>query len=164
MEPVFLERLKWGIILVEAVLIGLLFFSQKSTDTGRLIFGGVASVAVYYVYKFVLSVKMMSEVYKVAKDVIPDLMFDIMGISNLKTSKPGIEPFEGVYLVDYNLDNLVVVWDPLKGVVGHRYLSLNAVKKELRIRPAQPLQMPSEQQPGGQAVRREGEGGDDEER
>lgn len=165
MEPVFLERLKWGIILVEAVLIGFLFFGQRSTDIGRLIFGGVAALAVYYVYKFVLSVRMMADVYKVAKDVIPDLLFDAMGVSEINTSKINVEPFEDVYLVEYQLNTLTVIWDAVKGVEGHRYLRLEDLKKTLKLKRVEQVRMPLEKERGAEQPRtavREGGGYDEE--
>lgn len=127
-----------GIILAETVLILFMFLSKGSDAVGKLFFAGVAFLAVALLARFYMQISMMGDIYRVADKTVPDLLFD-MGITVDTSRAPQIEPFKGLYLIEYSLNSLTVVWDVEKGVVGHRYKRIEDLKKDFEPRPREVL-------------------------
>jgi hypothetical protein len=125
-DMTFWEHLKTGIIFVLVILCGFLFMSHRTTSLGQLIFGGIAMLGVWAVWKYWLQLNMMGKIYQVADEVLPDLLFRY-GIHPLNKRGRQIVPFKGYYLIEYPMNVLTLIWDVEKGVIGHRYARLDHV-------------------------------------
>lgn len=117
-----------GVVLMQAVMLGFMFFTADFSETSKILTMLLGVVAVWKVAGHFFNLQRYHNLYKVSREIIPS--FELQFFKGVNSNKVRCQLFRGFYLCEYPDDNLVVAWQKDVGVVSRESMSLRDFKKE----------------------------------